>query len=164
LLSTPALITRDAPAIVRLQVAADAAQLDSQAGVPAGLASRMRATLSAPDLEVHPIAPELQAVSRVAPTEWTWEIRGVRAGPATLHVTLSAALVLDGVETPRVLRTFERTVTVDVTLGQRVTGFLAQQWQWVLATLGAPLLGGLWRWRRRARDPSRPEVPGAGTT
>lgn len=132
--------------------------------MPAGLASRMRATLAAPDLEVHPIAPELQAVSRAAPTEWTWEIRGVRAGPATVHVTLSAALVLDGVETPRVIRTFERTVNVDVPLGQRVTGFLAEDWQWVLATLGAPLLGGFWRWRRRARRASRPEESGTGTT
>ena len=136
---------------VRLRVGTSGGQLGSLPAESLALASRMRATLSAPDLDVTPITPELQAVSAGQPTSWSWDIRGNRAGTGAIHVTVSAMLRLDGGETPRVLRTFDRQVTVMVPAADRIATFLEAEWQWLLATLLTPAGALAWRHVRRRR-------------
>lgn len=154
-LETPDTLHGTQPATVRLTVSTGRGALGTLPAESLALASRMRATLAAPDLQVTPITPELQAVSAGLPTSWSWEVRGAEPGTALLHLSISAILVLEGVETPRVLRTFERKVIVVVPLADRIDDFLREQWQWLLATILTPAGALVWRWTRRRRSPSR---------
>ncbi len=154
-LESPDTLRGAEPATVRLTVSTGRGALGALPAESLALASRMRATLAAPDLQVTPITPELQAVSAGLPTSWSWDIRGATAGVAPLHVSVSAVLVLDGVETPRVLRTYDRRVVVVVPLADRIGDFLQEQWQWLLATILTPAGALAWRWSRRRRSPAR---------
>jgi hypothetical protein len=54
---------------------------------------------------------------------------------------------------PRVIRTFEETIAVNVTLSQRVSSFFANNWQWLWTAILIPIIGWLISRRRRLPPP-----------
>jgi hypothetical protein len=89
-------------------------------------------------------------VSRTEPTEWKWEVRPKQSGQQSLHLTLNAIVKFEDKERPRVVRTFDRVIQVDVAPG-------ASYSRWILPAIGlAAALGvlGLAIWFYQQR-PSR---------
>ena len=116
-------------------------------GASLRVSDRMEARLTGPNFVISAITPETQAVSRSTITEWQWEVKPNSGGRQNLHLTVSALLTIDGAPTPRVIRTFDKIIEVDVTWNQQVRSFFENNWQWLWAAVIIPLVG--WLWKRR---------------
>jgi hypothetical protein len=106
------------------------------------VSDRMEARLSGPNFAITAITPEIQAVSRSYITEWKWEVKPIIKGSQYLHLTLSALLSIDGVSTPRAIRTFDKVIDIEVTWQERVVLFVEDNWQWLWAVILVPI--GAW--------------------
>ena len=124
------------------------------AGVKQGwrirISDRMEARLTGPSFAITAITPEVQAVSHSDLTEWKWEVKPSRSGRHNLHLTLSALLDVNGQSTPRSIRTFGKTIEVEVTWYQEVSSFVGTNWQWLWAAILVPIAGGLWAQKKRS--------------
>ena len=138
------------------QISAEALQqrLEGLPGVVQGATVRiapvMEAVLTGQNFAISAITPTRQAVARIEPTEWRWQVTATTAGEHSLHLVLNVQV--EG--TSRTLRTFDRTIQVDVTLGRQISAFATDNWQWLWTTALVPLAG--WAWKRR-QQPSRRE-------
>ena len=108
----------------------------------------MEARLSGQNFSIAAITPEKQVVSRSKITEWKWEVKPRSDGCQRLHLTLSVLLSINGEATPRVIRTFDKVIEVEVTWPQRVASFFKNNWQWLWAAILVPIAGWLWNRRR----------------
>ena len=110
----------------------------------------MQARLTGQGFEITAVKPETQLVSGEQETEWQWDVTPKRANTLRLHLTLSAILVVDGEPAPRTIRTFDKIIEVQVTWGQRISGFVSNNWQWLWAVVLVPVAGWLWRkWKKK---------------
>jgi hypothetical protein len=107
----------------------------------------MEARLTGTDFEIEAISNERQAVTASEDTRWSWEIRPTTTGKLRLHLTLTGLLVVDGQREPKTVTSFDRFLSVEVTWRDQLQGFVSDNWQWLWATLLAPI--GLWLWRKR---------------
>ena len=105
----------------------------------------MEARLSGPNFSVTAITPEIQAVPRSDTVEWKWEVKPRSDGRHNLHLTLSVLLEVEGVHTPRTIRTFQKVIEVEVEWGQQVSSFFDKNWQWLWAAVLIPIVGWLWK-------------------
>ncbi len=115
------------------------------------ISDRMEARLSGQNFSIVAITPEIQAISINENTEWKWEAVPKKGGKQYLHLTLSVFILVDGVSTPRTIRTFDSTIEVKVTPAQKVKIFLENNWQWLWAAILVPLVGWLWKKRKSPR-------------
>jgi hypothetical protein len=122
----------------------------------------MEAQLSGSGFAVENVTPTVQLVSRDAVTEWKWEVEPTETGERRLHLALSALIDVNGSERPYTVRTFERTLVVEVTLRRRLETFAEENWQWLWTAILVPV-GAWWlqRRRHRASPPSGSTPPGA---
>jgi hypothetical protein len=118
-------------------------------GIEIRIAPRMEARLSGTNFSILALTPEIQPVTWKEPTEWRWEVRPTEAGSQALHLTLTAILQIEGRDSTRALRTFDRDIEVHVTWPQRINGFAAENWQWLWTTVAVPI--ALWIWGKRRR-------------
>lgn len=118
------------------------------------VSNRMEARLSGPNFAITAITPETQAVSQSDITEWKWEVKPISAGRHYLHLTLSALLSVDGEPAPRVIRTFDKVIEVEVAWHQRVGSFFEKNWQWLWAAVLVPIVGLL----LKRKKGSKPDV------
>jgi len=107
----------------------------------------MEARLSGPDFQITAVTPEKQGISGSEVTKWEWAVKPTKTGRHDLHLTLSAVFTVEGISTSRVIRTFDKTIEVNVTLHQKTTNFLEKNWQWLWTVILIPVAG--WLWRRR---------------
>ena len=127
----------------------------------------MEATLYGKAFETHALRPERQAVGGADDTEWQWEIVAKEPGNQELHLVISAVLDVNGKEGSKVLKVYDRTINVDVTISHLARTFFANYWQWLLGVVGAIGALVLTRsigWRRSRKDRRyhnvvAPEVP-----
>jgi hypothetical protein len=113
------------------------------------ISNQMEARLTGLGFEIEAITPEIQAVSAEQTTEWKWQIKPTQTGDQQLHLTLSALVYLENQTMPRVIRTFEETIDVNVTLSQQVSSFFAHNWQWLWTAILIPIVGWLISKRRK---------------
>ena len=113
----------------------------------------MEARLTGLGWEVLALTPKVQAVAGKEVTTWRWQIRATEAGTRQLHLTLSALLDVDGSQSPRLVRTFDRVIEVQVSWVHRLSGFAGENWQWLWAAIAAPLVGCFLRKRRNTARP-----------
>jgi len=116
------------------------------------VSDRMEAHLTGANFVIAAVTPEPQAVTGTDITAWRWEVTPMREGSQHLHLTLSAILVVDGVPTPRAIRTFDTNIQVEVTRRQKISALFYSNWQWLWATLLVPVAG--WLWRKRGKKDS----------
>ena len=118
-------------------------------GAKIKVSDRMEAHLSGPEFDIMPITPEEQAISHVDTTEWKWRVKPKTVGKNDLHLTLTAKFDLNGAQTQRAIRTFDKTITVTVTPGDQIKNFALNNWQWLWAAILVPIAGWIWNKRRR---------------
>lgn len=97
-------------------------------GAQSRISDRMKARLTGRAFKIHNIGEDVQAVSARELTHWRWEVEPIAGGRQRLHLTLSAFLDVGAHESMRTVRTFERTLTVDVSLGSQFAKFVGGNW------------------------------------
>lgn len=117
-------------------------------GAKVKVSNRMQARLSGVDFQIIAVTDEEQAVGATDTVEWKWEIKPLAAGRHSLHLTLTALFSVDGAATRRAVRTFDKTIQVEVSAGQLASDFFGKNWQWLWAAILLPIAGWLWkRWK-----------------
>jgi len=126
------------------------------------ISNRMEADLSGLGFKIEALVPQEQAVFRGRTTQWRWEVTPTKDGDHNLYLTLSAIINVSNQKVPLVMRTFDRRISVEVSVGQRISTFVDSNWQWLWASILVPLSPFLWKWyqRKRSKRPP-PNNPGA---
>lgn len=106
--------------------------------------NKMKAHLSGNQFIIKSMTDEIQVFSKNQRAEWEWEIFPKKKGRHDLHLTLSAVLKIDGESTSHTIKTFDRTIEVDVTGRQTIQKFLMNHWKWLWVTILAPIGWILW--------------------
>jgi hypothetical protein len=115
------------------------------------ISDQMEARLTGLGFRIEAITPERQAITRGERTRWQWQIEPNKSANLGLHLTLSALIEVDGVPATRAVRTFERTIYVDVPLVHRVGDFLTGHLELLLSFVLVPVAGGVYRHVRNKR-------------
>ncbi len=118
-------------------------------GATIKVSDRMEARLSGYMFQITAITHEIQVVSKSQQTEWKWEIHPKKEGWHKLHLTLSALLEFNGRSTPRTIRTFDKTIEVNITATQKAMLFFKNNWQWLWAAILVPVAGWLWKRKKK---------------
>jgi len=121
--------------------------------------NRMEAHLVGSGFTIEALRPEVQFVTGLAPTEWKWDVEATKPGTHHLTLTVSAFIDLEGESTPLLAKTFDKTLTVEVTLSERVSRFVSGNWQWLWLAIGVPLATWLYAVYKRKRSTRRPNHP-----
>jgi hypothetical protein len=133
------------------ELEAQVAQVGEREGARVRITPEMEAELTGLDFEIEPITPQRQLVGQRDVTRWRWQVRPIKTGDLRLHLTLTAFVQVAGETRPRSIRTFDRTLIVNVTWTERVASFLEANWQWLWTAVLVPIaLWGLQSYRRRS--------------
>jgi hypothetical protein len=131
-------------------------------GARVQLANQMEAKLTGIGFDIQPEGSEAQPVGVVNMAQWRWQVEPTRSGKLHLHLTLNALLKDDSSTQAVTIRTFDRTIPINVTFNERLSSFFGGNWQWLFTTLLAPLGLFLWRGlRQRRAGEAAPEGPKA---
>lgn len=100
----------------------------------------VKATLVAPDFNITKITEEEQILSDTEPTEWLWTLSPKSAGNHEVNLSVTAIIKIDGRESKYHLKTFDKTIVVEITKAQVLTIWLNENWKWIISTLIIPLI------------------------
>lgn len=122
------------------------------------VSERMEAKLLGLSFEITEVTPALQAVSRIEPTEWIWEIKAKSSGLQTLYLTLSAILSFNGNDAPLKITTFEREIKIKVSFGKKIGTFISNNWQWFCTAIFIPIIVWVFKkWRKKQKKNGEPK-------
>lgn len=110
----------------------------------------MEARLTGVGFTIVPISQAQQVVGSGI-TTWEWEVTPEKEGRHRLNLSLDAFVRMDGQNVART-RTFNRDIDVDVTVSQRIGGWVDQHGKWAWSTLLVPL----WAWWNNKRKKAKP--------
>ena len=159
--NAPSTMTHKQPQVVELvlspslSVAQLQEQLDQKADAESArvhISNRMEAQLTGSrGFAIQTLTPpEPRAITSQQTSRWRWEVTPIEHGKQSLHLALLAHIDVAGRDTPLVVQTFDRTIEVEITLFERVSGFIQDNWQWLCATILIPLAPWLWKkWKNR---------------
>lgn len=125
-------------------------------GATIQVTNRMEANLTCQEgsFKILKITPEEQIVGSEGVFEWKWEVEPLAPGVHTLYLSLIAHLSVDGVPSRKSVKTFEKKIQVEVSVGQWAWQFYEENWQWLWTFILIPAvawLGTLWLGKRRRR-------------
>ena len=106
----------------------------------------MTAHLSGNNFDITVINPETQAVAKKEPTEWKWQIKPKEEGKHNIYLTLSALFYIEGKPIPRVVKSFDKLITIEITATQQTTAFISSNLEWFWGVILIPLA---WLWKRK---------------
>jgi hypothetical protein len=113
------------------------------------ISNRMQARLSGQGFTIEALVPEEQAISGEETTRWKWQVVPTEHGLRSLHLTLSAIIPVSNRDTSFVIRTYDRTIDVEISIGQRISSFIIHNWQWLWAAVLVPIATFLWTLLRK---------------
>lgn len=126
------------------------------------ISNRMEAHLSGQGFKIEALVPQEQAVYRGKTTQWKWEVTPTKNGNQNLYLTLSAIINVSNQKVPLVIRTFDKTIKVDVSVGQQISTFVSGNLEWLWASILVPISPFIWRWYKKKRNKNQPpNNPGA---
>lgn len=126
------------------------------------ISNRMEADLSGQGFKIEALVPQEQAVYRGKTTQWKWEVTPTKDGNQNLYLTLSAIINVSNQKVPLVIRTFDKTIKVDVSVGQQISTFVSGNLEWLWASILVPISPFIWKWYKKQRDKNQPpNNPGA---
>jgi hypothetical protein len=143
-------------------------QLEEKTGADSArvkISNRMEAKLRGTGFSIEGLSPSIQAIPSDQTTRWKWNVTPTDYGTQHLYLALSAHIKLAGDDTPFVVKTFERTFDVQITVPQQISAFVQGNWQWLWAAILLPAAGYLWkRWKEPRVKPKGgggvPPIPG----
>jgi hypothetical protein len=94
-----------------------------------------------------PQTPE-QVVTTLEPTQWVWSITPLEEGKHTLHLTISRLVVFQGEQTWRPVKTYTKTMQVNVTFQQRLARI---DWKWIVGLMFTAILPIIWRYQDKKK-------------
>ena len=113
------------------------------------ISKRMKASLTGSMFEIAPHCPETQVISKKEATHWYWDIHPKKIGQLSLHLTISAIISVDGQSTLRALKSYEKTIVVEITKRQQFKQFILKYWDWLCTVMFFPFLGWLYMTRKK---------------
>lgn len=99
----------------------------------------VKATLTAPDFHITKITEEEQILSDTEPTEWLWKLNAKSSGKHEINLSVTAIVKVDGRESKHHLKTFDKTVIVEITGNQLIMDWLETNYKWIISTLIIPV-------------------------
>lgn len=114
------------------------------------VSDRMRAQLISDKevIEVIPLSTEEQAIDSFEMVHWKWKLVPKSAGKHTIDLQLIAIMNVNGKDVPRLFKTLNETIEVEVTYSHLIESFYDENWKWVWATFLLPFIGWTWnRWK-----------------
>jgi len=104
--------------------------------------------------DISPSGPVTQWVSESEPTTWTWIVTPKTVGEQFLILTFDAIITLDGKDGKRSIRTFKKSIDVDVGWPQTVGQWMDLLKRWGEGVsyfwgVAIAVVGGGWAWLRR---------------
>ncbi|MDF1812779.1 MAG: hypothetical protein P1V20_11215 [Verrucomicrobiales bacterium] len=105
----------------------------------------MEASLSGGSFDIRAASPVRQAIRDNADTTWEWSVVPREKGEHLLKLRLYAIVTLQGTAAPMEVKTFERDISVDVSIQELVLGFVKDNIQLVWLVLVVPVAGFLSR-------------------
>lgn len=127
-----------------------------------GIGTAMRARLVGPSFKIDTVTPTQQNIGNTSRTDWRWIVVPNERGKHRLDLTLDA--ILDGETSPFAIRTFSRTIEVEVSAPVRLLGWLNGQLEWIGPALLSACIGTVaWlsgRRHGRQNPPGMPEETG----
>lgn len=115
------------------------------------VANKMEAKLTGSGFDIEALSEPLQAITSSRPTQWRFKVTPVSHGPQELHLSLLAHIDIHGDDAPLVVETKDAIINVNITLAQRVAGFVSTNWQWLWAAVIFPIITFSLR-RRNGQD------------
>ena len=128
------------------------------------ISNRMQAKLSGLGFKIEVLDPQEQAVSIGKTTQWRWQVTPTKDGDGdqNLFLTLSAIIDVSNQKSSFVIQTFDKIIKVEVSVSQRISTFVAGNWQWLWASILVPLSPFIWkRYQRKKNKKQPPHTPGA---
>lgn len=127
------------------------------------LGKKMRASFSSESetLKIIPIENEVQPISYITDTTWSWFISAKKPGRYWLHLKIEVLVTIDGQDLPYPLETYNDFVMVEATRVQRISLFISDHWEWVATALAIPtvtfVFHSLVQWfkKRRRKMPKK---------
>ncbi len=113
---------------------------------PLKIGTFMRARLTGDDFEIHGLNEEEQVVSGDSFTQWAWDVTPLNSGKRPLHLDVSIRIKVPGLaEQHKDYPVIDRDVNISVNPGFLITGFVRDNWQWLVTAILIPVLGFGWR-------------------
>lgn len=111
------------------------------------------ARVIAPDFEVTEfIHNGRQALDPSGPTEWRWTISPKTKGDLAINVTVLAVIELGSDRAEKLIKVFDRQVTVTVTPTNAVKTFVKDNWQWLWSVIVPFLIWLFMRNRKKEKE------------
>jgi hypothetical protein len=132
------------------KLALDLSESGKQFAAPVFVTRTVAVTLTAPDFEVKAVTPERQILNRTDNTTWLWTLKPKSVGKHKIDVGIVAIIKLDHEETEYQIKTFKKTVEIEITATQIIVAWFSKYWQWIVSTIVLPLL--LWAYKNRKRS------------
>ena len=126
------------------------------------VAERMEAKLTGSSFEINANTPEVQLISTTQITQWQWEVKAKQIGHQKLYLSLNALLSVNGKDTKKSIRTFQREISVRVTSAAGAWAFVEIYWAYISVIFTAviiPLIIYLFKRRRKAAGPVAIKTP-----
>lgn len=116
------------------------------------ISNLLDARLTGVNFQIEAVTPEQQAVGTTRISHWEWRVTPTRRGAQQLELTINAILRIDGVDREVSIKTFDRTINVNVDWPGWVSTFIAANWQWLWTAIFVPIALMAWRWFRKGKS------------
>jgi len=95
----------------------------------------MKATLKGNNFEIEEISEMIQVLTLNNITQWKWQIKALKEGPQSLHLSITAIFKINGEEERKTFRTYDRKI--DVIVKNKIKFFFFTNWYWITTFISA---------------------------
>ena len=94
---------------------------------------KMKAIIKGNNFKIAAISEEIQAMTLNDATEWKWQIKALKEGVQSLHLSITAIFEMNGEEERKTFRTYDRTI--EVIVKKKIIYFISTNWYWIVTII-----------------------------